>query len=202
MRKSKVVTEDNYKEIVLKRAIILCWIMLAICFVIKIFGGNFFNIVCNNEKFIEVCEFFDNSWIYSLLAYISFMLTSILLLIIVRDDKRLFTKNTLLFIIVVSIYWIFKLLVELEYIKLSVVVMSFIDYPVLYLILLLFTKKPLKSVIAVILMVVFTMISVFIKNIGLTNKITNSSLITLIFMLDYYIMLILTFLYSKKRRKL
>lgn len=201
MKEKVKITEDNYKEIILKRAIILCWVLLAICFAIKIFGGNFFEIVCTNEKFIKVCEFINNSWIYSLLAYISFTSTSLLLLLIVRENKKFFTRNTLIFWLVVSIYWIFKLLVELEIIKLSVTVMSFIDYPILWLLLFLFTKKPLKSIFAVVLMILFTFISVFVKNIGLTNKITDSALITLIFMIDYYIMLILTFLYSKKRRK-
>lgn len=201
MKHDLKITEDNYREVVLKRSIILCWILLAICFVIKIFGGNFFAIVCTNEKFIKVCEYINNSWIYSLLAYISFTSTSLLLLLIVRENKKFFTKNTILFWLVVSFYWIFKLLVELEIIKISVTVMSFIDYPILWLLLFLFTKKPVKSIFAVLLMIAFTFVSVFIKNIGLTNKITDSALVTLIFMIDYYIMLILTFLYSKKRSK-
>ena len=44
------------KERYLKRVIIVCWIALAICFGIKLFGGNLFEIMCNNENFIKVCE--------------------------------------------------------------------------------------------------------------------------------------------------
>lgn len=39
--KKEVVTEDNYKQIVLKRMIIICWVILFVCFIIKIFGGDF-----------------------------------------------------------------------------------------------------------------------------------------------------------------
>ena len=41
----KVVTNDNYKQKVLQRMILVCWIILLICFVIKLFGGNFFAFV-------------------------------------------------------------------------------------------------------------------------------------------------------------
>ena len=50
------------KEKYIKRVIIVCWVALAICFVIKLFGGNFFQIICENETFIAICEFCDNNW--------------------------------------------------------------------------------------------------------------------------------------------
>ena len=70
--KKLVVNEDNYKRIVLKRMIIVCWILLAICFGIKLFGGNFFNIICTNEKFIEVCNFIDNTAWFHVISFIFF----------------------------------------------------------------------------------------------------------------------------------
>ena len=48
------------KERYLKRVIIVCWIALAICFGIKLFGGNLFEIMCSNENFIKVCNYADN----------------------------------------------------------------------------------------------------------------------------------------------
>ena len=57
----------------------------------------------------------------------------------------------------------------------------------------------------IVAMVVFSILSVVTKNIGITGTIANSSLIAIIFMIDYYIMLVLCYLYSvkiknKKRR--
>ena len=49
MDKDRVVTEDNYKQVVLKRMIALCWVLLGVCFVVKIFGGNFFAFVGESE---------------------------------------------------------------------------------------------------------------------------------------------------------
>ena len=61
----------NLKAI--KRAIILCWVLLAVCFAIKLFGGNWFEIVCANEHFIKFCDFIDR-------AYINYPLSCILII--------------------------------------------------------------------------------------------------------------------------
>lgn len=203
MKHELKITEDNYREVVLKRGIITCWILLAICLVVKIFGGNFFNIVCNDENFVKICNYIDNTWIFYSISYISFIMSSVLLLLIVRDDKKLFTKNTLMFWIIISIYWIFKLLVQLNIIPIDFSIYNILDLVSLYLFLLLFSKKKVKPIIAIILMFIFTFASVFIKNTGITYTVSESALVGLIFMIDYYIMLILTYLYSKKliRRK-
>lgn len=39
-----VTTKDKYNRVI-KRSIILCWIALAICFIVKIFGGNFLRLL-------------------------------------------------------------------------------------------------------------------------------------------------------------
>ena len=47
-----VTTKDKYNRVI-KRSIILCWIALAICFIVKIFGGNFFEIVVHRGLFFD-----------------------------------------------------------------------------------------------------------------------------------------------------
>ena len=71
--------DKDYKEIILKRAIILCWILLIICFIIKLCGGNYFNIMCNNENFIRFCNFIENSIIKYIIYLFSFIFSSYLL---------------------------------------------------------------------------------------------------------------------------
>ena len=61
-RQKRESMEKLDKERYLKRVIVVCWIALAICFGIKLFGGNLFEIMCNNENFIKVCEYADNNW--------------------------------------------------------------------------------------------------------------------------------------------
>ena len=59
----------------IKRAIALCWVMLVACFLIKLFGGNWFEVVCTNEHFIMVCDFIDNNAIIHQIS--SFLIYSI-----------------------------------------------------------------------------------------------------------------------------
>lgn len=198
MKEKLKITEENYKEIMLKRSIILCWVLLAICFVIKIFGGNFFEIVCTNEKFINVCEFIDNSILYYIFSYMSYIITSLLLIIIIRDNKKIITKGSIIYLICCSLYWGFKLLIQFNIVKLPLVLYNILEYGVLYLLLIIFSKKYIKSIFVIIAMVVFSILSVITKNIGISGTIGDSSLIAIIFMIDYYIMLILCYLYSIK----
>ena len=66
-----VTTKDKYNRVI-KRSIILCWIALAICFIVKIFGGNFFEIVVHNDRFTAVCEFCQKV-LYLLILFIIFL---------------------------------------------------------------------------------------------------------------------------------
>ena len=74
----------NLKAI--KRAIILCWILLAVCFAIKLFGGNWFEIVCANEHFIKFCDFIDKAYINYPLSCV-FYITSNFFFIISFNGK-------------------------------------------------------------------------------------------------------------------
>lgn len=200
-KEREVVTKDNYKQVVLKRAIILCWVLLGVCFVVKIFGGNFFNIVCNNGKFISVCDFIENSIIKYIIYLTSFIISSYLVVKIVNPNLKLLSLKSLLFILLCVIVWVFKLLLELDIIKLNTLFINMFDLIVLYALLIIFTRKPIKSLFAVVLLFLFTFISSFVKGIGINNSITDRYIIAQIFFIDYYIMLTLSVLYQKKYKK-
>ena len=44
-----------------KTLIITSWVVLIACFLIKILGGNWFELAVENEKFILFCNFIDNT---------------------------------------------------------------------------------------------------------------------------------------------
>ena len=92
MKDKVVITRENYRQIMLKRAIISCWVILVVCFIIKLFGGNFFAIVCNDEKFIKVCEFINNSVIKYIIYYLLFLFTYFNFLLIVKPEVNLKSK--------------------------------------------------------------------------------------------------------------
>ena len=57
--------KDKYKTL-----ITACWIVLLCCFVVKLLGGNWFEIACTNEKFIAFCNMFNNGIVYYLINYL------------------------------------------------------------------------------------------------------------------------------------
>jgi hypothetical protein len=194
-KEREVVTKDNYKQVVLKRAIILCWVLLGICFIVKIFGGNFFNIVCNNERFISVCHFIDTSIIRYFIYYLTFIYSMLMLYLIVKPKTS--KKNLLLYLLVISLLWVLKLIVEIFNIYINIVFANIMLFVITYLIVFLFTKKPLQSLFVIGYDFVLTLVSAIIKNIGITNAISDYFIIDIIFLIDYYILLTITMLYRK-----
>lgn len=193
MKNREVVTKDNYKQIVLRRAIILCWVLLAICFIVKIFGGNFFNIVCENKNFIKVCQFIDNSVLFYIINYLSYIITTSLI-ILSCCKKYKFNKKEILIIAIC-----YNLCFGLKFISLTI--SAIIEQLVLFIILpLIFSKSIKRTILTFILVNGFQLISLFTKNIGI-GIMEVPFLIGIIFMFDYYIMLILYYLYSNLKKE-
>lgn len=181
------------KERYLKRVIIVCWIALAICFGIKLFGGNLFEIMCENENFIKVCTYADNHfWAYYLLATIfSFVNTYFFVLAIIQEVK--FKKWQLLVVILtVVIGNIIKSFSDIG--GLIFDIWQAIVMPAVFTIRT--PKKHKNILIANGLLLVFQIISLVTRNIGLKILSNSSALISSIFNIDLIIMVVLYYLYS------
>jgi hypothetical protein len=102
--------------------------------------------------------------------------------------------------------WIIKHFQSIGIININIYLIDLIDFGLIYLLSVIFyTKKDkikfIKPAIMLLLLFVFTMISAITKNIGLNGVLSNYSLVSLIFMIDYYIMIVLTYFYEKRRCK-
>lgn len=175
-----------------KTLIISCWVVLLCCFVVKLLGGNFFEIVCKNERFVKFCNFCNVGIPYAIIALITYTFSTSLYLMAVCKYK----KPKLWLVVSVIIMDIIKLLF-LNY----AIVTSILEFLFLLLYPIIINKKLWKrSIIGYLLIFAFQLISLLAKNIGV--KIMNNDLITqLIFSIDYYIMLILYWLYSIKEEQ-
>lgn len=193
--KKEVVTEDNYKQIVLKRMIIICWVILFVCFIIKIFGGNFFNIVCTNTKFANICAYVDKAvWIQYIIGCIStFLLHSMYLLAI--SKKLWFSKKDLLFVVP-------SILIGVGLRLINNIVGYFVDVWQYFVLPIFIENKFHKNVYArrialgFVLTFIFQVISLLVKNIGLKIITNGSFLIASIYAIDVFIMSLLYYLYS------
>lgn len=183
---------------ILKRMIILCWVILGICFIVKIFGGNFFQIVVSNDRFIKLCDFIDNTFLYYIVQFCSYYAISIIIMSIMNFDKK-FTRNQLIILsIVIIVCFILQNIVNMWNEMISSIIFTLIRYVLVPLIVL--KSKILMVVIVNVVDIIFQLISMFIKDLGI-GIFPDNSLIAIIFLIDYYIMLILFLLYVKYYKK-
>ena len=177
----------------LKRVIIVCWIALAICFGIKLFGGNLFEIMCENENFIKVCEYADNHWWAYYLLGLSYAYISNRFAILAMCGKWKFSKIEF---VIYSITTLVGCAVKL----LSPILGMIFDIWYIVIMPCVFTLKTPKRhvwvIIGNVLMLVFQMISMFIKNLGLQVVSINGTLIGMIYSIDVTLMFVLYYLYS------
>lgn len=162
--------------------IILCWVCLGICVSIKLFGGNYFEIVVTNTRFISICEFIDSTPVFlKLLQFVVYFTTTWLYYNTLIDNPSKLLN--LWYIVQFGIKFIsptFSRIIEL--------ISAFI-IPMLY-------KIQIRKIILIYVMILaFQLISIFLRSIS--GVVSEYSLVGLVMSIDHYIMLILLFLYSK-----
>lgn len=165
--------------------IISCWAVLIGCFIIKLLGGDWFNIISNNQNFINICNYLDNSWIKYIVSTSVYVPSSYLIYLCLTKQK-LFND-----------WWVMIILIPASYCKMNITFMGWIIDIFVWLILPLIKgkfKNWLWVISGIILIIAFQFISLLTRsiNINLTNE---TSLIALILQIDYYIMIILYYLY-------
>lgn len=178
-----------------KILIITSWIVLIICLIVKIIGLRNFDFQSDNSKFIKFCNYVDNVlWLKMIIACIICILTTYPVICVLINKKYLNIKNSLIYIplIIASsiVGWynqIINIIIQIIY---------------LIIIPLIQTKGNFKRIIFVqIIIMLFQIISLVIRNINITNFNDNNCMISLMFQIDYYIMILLLYLYNFKERK-
>ena len=179
---------------VIKRSIILCWIALALCFIVKICGGNFFAIAVENERFIAVCEYIDTHlWLSILVRLGNYLLVFNLYFCIALKQLKLNRKQVIILEPIFIITFIIK--------TLNVLLGNILETVVMIIIPIILSVKWYKSLIYIVIYNLFGFVSVFVKNIG-NYYVPEYSLIGLIFSIDIYFMLILFMLYNYENRRI
>lgn len=187
---------DNLtKKKLLKKTILLCWFALISCTIIYLCGGSYFNVIIENKSFIDLCSYIDGSfWKYVvkfIFANLSFYLYTASIIGKDIDVKRF------------SIIEVFIILdIVIKYINPAI---GFIGDCILLLVIpFVLCMKEYKLigsckrvVIGFALLNAFQLVSILIKNIGIGVLNTNI-VVELALQIDYYIMLILYYLYSVK----
>lgn len=179
--------KDKYKTLIK-----CCWVVLLCCFVVKLLGGNYFETKVFNQKLIEI---FSSKYSFILEFILSVIIytigTSLYVLAILKT--KIFKNKQLIIPIVIFMFSIVKAL----FYKYSVL-MAFIEiFVVIIMPMFYIGKRWYRSIIGYLLLTVFQIISLLTKNFAI-KVIDENFLIALIFSIDYYIMIVLYYLYSIK----
>lgn len=180
------------KKKYLQRVIIVSWIALIICFVIKLFGGNLFEIVCTNETFIAICDYADTHlWAnYLISALYCFISLYFFTLAIMQKTKY---KAWQLIILILTVLGGTALKIWNSTYGLYFDIWQFIIMPAIFLSKQF--KKYLNIIIANVSLIVFQLISMYVKDIEIGTILGDSVLVGTIYSIDILLMVILYFAY-------
>ena len=175
---------------VTKIAIVHCWLSLFAFWALKIFGGNFFEIMVENENFIRFCQYAENSWIRHIINFVTISIVNIFMYGAVRQ-KFFFKKYELIAFIVITIsIW------AIRFVPNFLLIHAWFAYSIviIYGIINNKGKAKLNGFIASVFDLAFTVLSMSVRNIPLV--ICQNFIIGNILLIDMYIMYSLYYLYS------
>lgn len=174
-------------KILYERSLRTCIIMLVVCIVFKLFGVKWFDLNTSIPILQELDEIIMNNYILSFLYSLIFLSIDNFFILGVATK----TKPTDMVI------W------SLKFIPLNILLIfskyyinnPLIDFVLLLLMSYIIDNKSIKRIICYnLLNIVYQLISIFIKNVGMIEL--TGIVTTTLLMIDYYIMLAITYLFQ------
>ena len=185
------------KARLLRRVIFISWASLALCFVIKIFGGNFFEIICDNPNYKALCEYSETHiWLDFILSFTSsYICQSFYILSILQKYKYNLKEFILTTVSVIAS-------VTIRYFNTPISILFDIWLMAGLPILLLGKqyKKYWQVLIAWFLTFAFQFISLIVKDLAI-KPVDENIFLVLIYGIDVYIMCFLYYLYRNFSKK-
>lgn len=181
--------------------IISCWVVLIACFLIKIFGGNWFEIICENQNFINACEWLDNNLIVRAIIYAIFYFASSSLIMLSQLKYTITEKKALPIILSILGLSIIRQLYESREVDLIMDLVILIGIPLIIKIIenkAIKLNDVLRIICGVVLVFVFQLVSQIVKDVNIVY-VDEYSLVFFILNIDYYIMIALYYLYSNRK---
>ena len=179
--------KNNYKVL-----IISCWSLLLVCCLIKLLGADLFLAGTDNERFIALCSFIDNSFIKYIIYYVMNVFSCSIYYMAILKEKKINYK----WFIPLGIYSLLKIMFN----QFNVLFTILDLFMMIGLPLLINLKRWKYIILGSVLTILFQSISLILKLDNFT-MFDENTLIGMILSIDYYIMLILYWLYSIKQKR-
>lgn len=182
-------TENKYGSL-----IYVSWLVLICCFVVKIFGLNIFELESENSLFVKLCDFIDeNVWLKMVLANIICLVSSYFILCIMLNNKRLNAKQLIVFLPLLIAKSLISWYNSFISLLLDIIIMLGITSA--------FNKNFLRNIICFALVLSFQLITIVLRNLSFDFNESNCFLKQILYQIDYYIMILLFYLYNFRKEK-
>ena len=189
MKKLKEFWNDKYGML-----IIVSWIILVIFLIIKLLGGNWFELGSDNEKFIAFCNFVDNTqWLKMILACLIYCTSGYFIICIMLNTNKLKLIQSLIFLPCMIIKSIISWYLP--------IVAFIMDLFILLVLTTIFNKNFKRNILCFIIMLAFQFISLLLRNFAIKDFNENNTLLSLLYQIDYYLMIALMYIYNLRRKE-
>jgi hypothetical protein len=170
--------------------ITLCWAVLIAFWCLKLFGANWFEIIIENENFVSVAHFIQDTWLKYAFNLITILGANFLIFSAILQVFTLKGKHLTFWVVSSFTMWIVANFVPIDVLKM------FYGYIIIIAYAIIVNKgwKRCYGLLAIALEILFTSLSIVTRNIKLF--VMTDYFISFILSIDLYIMYGLYYLYS------
>lgn len=188
---------NNFKEFfnnTYGMLITVSWIALIVCLVIKIFGGNWFELWWNNDKFIAFCSYVDNhKYLKMTVSTIVALITTYPIYCVILNDN----KPKLKVILILMLSLTLKCIIGWYFPSIGFI----LDVLILLGLMTIFNKNFKRNVICFGIICIFQIITIVTRSLSFNFNETVTTIQGILYQVDYYLMILLFYLYNFKNRK-
>lgn len=163
--------------------------------IICITTGNYLEIVINEEPLITIFNYVDSHiWLDLIFRFITYYLNVIFVYYAILK-KRIYSYKPILLSSLIIIFWLIKNIFQQYEIS------NYVDILTIGILIIFIPKKWYRVIIGIILTLLFTLISSYLKGISILNYnqiLVQNASIGYMFTIDIIIMSIIYYLYSRK----
>ena len=169
--------------------IVLCWLSLFAFWAVKLFGGNLFEIAVQNENFVKLSHYIENSWWRYVSSFVTIFVARYLILCAVGQRFTYKGKDFVFVSLSIISIWSVVNFVPIEFMKM------WYCYIVMAGVGIIYQKgyKRIYGAFSMVLDLAFSGISMITRNIEL--QLVTDYLTLFILGIDVYIMYLLYYLY-------
>lgn len=174
--------------------ITVSWIALIACLIMKIFGGEIFELWWDNEHFIKFCKYVDEHIALKMtVSTIIAVLTTYPIYCIMLNERK--PKLRIVLILLVSL--VLKCIIGWYFPSIGFI----LDVSILLGLMTIFNKNFKRNIICFGITCCFQVITIITRNLSFNFNETVTTIQGILYQIDYYLMILLFYLYNFKNRK-